>query len=59
MCTLRDSMIALYSDDHLLAIALFLSSWRTVARYLGLSENDLDAIEHEGRNGQVMKLKSL
>lgn len=52
-------MIALYSDDHLLAIALFLSSWRTVARYLGLSENDLDAIEHEGRNEQVMKLKSL
>ena len=47
------------SDDHLLAIAFFLSSWRTVAPYLGLSENDLDAIEHEGRNEQVMKLKSL
>ena len=47
------------SDDHLCAIALFLCKWRTVTRYLGLSDNDLYAIEHEDKDDQVKKLKAL
>ena len=47
------------SDDHLCAIALFLHKWRTVAPYLGLSENDLDAIEQEEKDEQVKRLKAL
>ena len=44
------------SDDHLREIALFLTSWRTVASYLDL---DVDAIEQEGKSEQTMKLKAL
>ena len=37
------------SDDHLREIALFktLTNWRTVATYLGLDKNHLDAIKRE------------
>ena len=34
-------LIECTSEDHLLAIALFLTSWQTVAQYLGLTENDM------------------
>lgn len=43
-------------EDHLLKIALFLTSWRAVAPYLRL---DLDAIEAEGRTEQEKRLKAL
>ena len=45
------------SDDHLRAIAIFLTSWRRVATYLGLSENDLGDVEQEGKDGQDKRLK--
>ena len=44
------------SDDHLLKIALFLISWRTVAPYLDLEP---DAIEPEGKSEQEKRLKTL
>ena len=47
------------SDDHILAIALFLTSWREVAVYLGLSENDIDVIEHERKHEKEKRLGTL
>ena len=47
------------SDDHLRAIAIFLTSWRKVTTYLGLSENDLDDVEQEGKDEQDKRLKAL
>ena len=47
------------SDDHLRAIAILLTSWRKFATYLGLSENDLDDVEQEGRDEQDRRLKAL
>ena len=46
------------SDDHLREIAIFLTSWRKVATYLGLRESDLDAVEQE-KDEQMKKLKAL
>ena len=47
------------SDDHLREIALFLTSWRTVASHLDLSENDLDDAEQGGRKMKDKSLKAL
>ena len=47
------------SDDHLRAIAIFLTSWRKVATYLGLSENDLGDVEQEGKDEQDKRIKVL
>ena len=47
------------SDDHLRAIAIFLTSWWRVATYLGLSENDLGDVEQEGKDEQDKRLKVL
>ena len=47
------------SDDHLLEIALFLTSWRTVASHLDLGENDLDDAEQGGRKVKDKSLKAL
>ena len=47
------------SDDHPCEIALFLTSWRTVAPHLKLSENDLEAIERECKDEQEKRLKAL
>ena len=47
------------TDDHLHAIAIFLTSWRKVATYLELSENDLDDVEQEGKDEQDKRLKAL
>ena len=47
------------SDDHLHEIALFLTSWQTVASKLCLSEIDQDAIEREGKNEDDKKRKVL
>ena len=47
------------SDDHLLEIALFLTSWRTVASHLDLGENDLDDAEQGGRKVKDKSLKTL
>ena len=44
------------SDDHLREIALFLTSWRTVASHLDLSENDA---EQGGRKVKDKSLKAL
>ena len=44
------------SDDHLLKIALFLISWRTVAPHLALEP---DVIELEGKSEQEKRLKTL
>ena len=46
-------------DDHLREIALFLTSWRTVASYLHLDENDLEDAEQGGRNMKDKGLKAL
>ena len=45
------------SDDHLREIGIFLTSWRRVATYLGLSENDLGDVEQEGKDEQDKMLK--
>ena len=47
------------SDDHLREIALFLTSWQTVASKLCLSEIDQDAIEREGKDEEDKKRKVL
>ena len=47
------------SDDHLLEIALFLPSWRTVIPYLGLSEMDVNDVEQGGKNEKDKRLKAL
>ena len=47
------------SDDHLLEIALFLSSWRTVIPYLSLSEMDVNDVEQGGNNEKDKRLKAL
>ena len=47
------------SDEHICAIAIFLTSWQTVTAYLGLSENDLDAVKQEGKNEQDKRLIAL
>ena len=47
------------SDDHLRQIALFLTSWRTVATHLDLDENDLDDAEQGGRRVKDKSLKAL
>ena len=47
------------SDDHLREMALFLTSWRTVASHLDLSENDLDDAEQGGRKVKDKSLKAL
>ena len=47
------------SDDHLHEIAILLTSWRTVATHLELSESDLDDVEREEKDEQMKKLKAL
>ena len=47
------------SDDHLREIALFLTSWRTVASHLDLDENDMDDAEQGGRKVKDKSLKAL
>ena len=47
------------SDDHLREVALFLTSWRVVAVYLELSDNDLGDVEQEGKDEQDKRLKAL
>ena len=47
------------SDDHLRKIALFLTSWRKVATYLGLRDNELEDVEQEGKDEQDKRLKAL
>ena len=47
------------SDDHLREIALFLTSWWTVASHLDLGENDLDDAEQGGRKVKDKSLKAL
>ena len=47
------------SDDHLRKIALFLTSWRTVASQLDLDQNDLDDAEQGGRIVKDKSLKAL
>ena len=47
------------SDYHLREIALFLTSWRTVASHLDLGENDLDDAEQGGRKVKDKGLRAL
>lgn len=47
------------SVEHIRKIAIFLPSWRTVAAYLELSENDLDAVERDCKDEQDKRLKVL
>ena len=47
------------SDDHLLEIASFLTSWRTVTRYSGLSVIDANDVEQKGINEQEKRQKAL
>ena len=47
------------SDHHLREIALFLTSWRTVASHLDLDENDPDDAEQGGRKVKDKSLKAL
>ena len=47
------------SDDHLHAIALFLTAWRRVVTFLGLSENEVGDVEQEQRDEQDRRLKAL
>ena len=47
------------TDEHLLEIALFLESWRTVARYLGLSKVEVEDVERDGKEEAHKRLKIL
>ena len=47
------------SDEHLREIALFLTSWRTVASHIDLGENDLDDAEQGGGKVKDKSLKAL
>ena len=47
------------SDEHLREIAIFLTSWRRVAVYLELSDNDLEDVEQEWKSEQDKRLKAL
>ena len=47
------------SDEHLRAIAIFLTSWRRVAAYLDLSDNDLDDVEQNRKDEQDKRLNAL
>ena len=47
------------SDDRLREVALFLTSWRTVASHLDLDENDLDDAEQGGKKVKDKSLKAL
>ena len=47
------------SDDHLLKIALFLTSWQTVVPFLGLSEVEVNDVEQGVKDEQVKRLKAL
>ena len=47
------------SDHHLREIALFLTSWKTIAPHLDLDENDLDDAEQGGRKVKDKSLKAL
>ena len=47
------------SDDHLREIALFLTSWQTVASHLKLDENDIADAEQGGRIVKDKSLKAL
>ena len=46
------------SDDHLLKISMFLTSWRTVAPFLEIKSNHLEDIEQE-KDEQVKRLNVL
>ena len=46
------------SDDHLHEIALFLTSWRRVVTYLGVEENDMDAIEQNEKDDLLKKIRA-
>ena len=54
-----EELSASISDDHLCEIAIFLTSWRKVATYLKLSENDLGDVEQEGKDEQEKRIKVL
>ena len=45
--------------QHLQDIALFLESWRTVARHLGLSNVEVDEVERDGVDEKEKRLKIL
>ena len=47
------------SNERLCDIALILTSWRTIAQYLGLSKTDVDAVEQDGKNEQDKRLIAL
>ena len=47
------------SDDHFCEIALCMTEWKAVAPFLGLDDNDVDAIEQEQKSEQVRRLKAL
>ena len=59
VCVHSEKLDESTSDDHLLEIALFLTSWRIVAPYLGLSDIDVNDVEREGRNEQEKRRKAL
>ena len=46
------------SDEHLLEISTFLTSWKTVAPFLKIESNDLEAIEQE-KDEQLKRLRVL
>ena len=47
------------SKEHICEIALILTEWKAVVPFLGLDENDVEAIEQEEKKEQVRKLKAL
>ena len=52
-------LIECVSDNHIREIALLLPSWRRVAEYLELTENDLDDVEQDCKDQQDKRLKAL
>ncbi len=47
------------STEDIADLAGFFGSWRDVAPYLGLDENDVEEVEDDGRKGAERRLKAL
>ena len=46
-------------DGHLVAIATYLTAWKTVAAHLGLKAPEIEAIESDARSTEEMRQKML
>ena len=69
-CSIQDELIERFRlsderldepcmDGHLTAIALYLTTWKTVAPHLGLNRGEIEAIESDAQSTQEMRQTTL